>query len=80
MLHRIAAALGQSIEIRFVPQAKGGRGRRPNAAILEPLAPERVQQKVENCFRWGAQFSKALEPFQKPANANYQRVRLMNHN
>jgi len=37
MLHRIAAALGQSVEIRFLPPAKGGRGRRPNTAILEPV-------------------------------------------
>ena len=37
MLHRIAAALGQCIEIRFLPQQKVPRGRRPNAAILEPV-------------------------------------------
>ena len=38
MLHRIAAALGQCVEIRFLPPAKAGRGRRPNTAILEPVA------------------------------------------
>jgi ribosome-binding protein aMBF1 (putative translation factor) len=37
MLHRIAAALGQYVEIRFLPTAKAGRGRRPNTAILEPV-------------------------------------------
>jgi ribosome-binding protein aMBF1 (putative translation factor) len=36
-LHRIAAALGQCVEIRFLPPAKGGRGRRPNTAIVEPV-------------------------------------------
>ena len=36
MLHRIAAALGQCVEIRFLPPSKAGRGRRPNTAILEP--------------------------------------------
>ncbi len=36
MLHRIAAALGQCIEIRFLSPAKVPRGRRPNTAILEP--------------------------------------------
>lgn len=36
MLQRIAAALGQCIEIRFLPPAKAGRGRRTDAAILEP--------------------------------------------
>ena len=30
MLHRIAAALGQCVGIRFLPPAKAGRGRRPN--------------------------------------------------
>ena len=34
MLHRIAAALGQCIEIRFLPPARIPRGRRSNAAIL----------------------------------------------
>src|SRR6266568_3936614 len=34
MLHRIAAALGQCVEIRFLPAAKV-RGRRSNTAILE---------------------------------------------
>mgnify|MGYP001369079745 CR=1 FL=1 len=38
MLHRIAAALGQCVEIRFLRPAKAGRGRRPNTAILEPVA------------------------------------------
>jgi ribosome-binding protein aMBF1 (putative translation factor) len=37
MLHRIAAALGQCVEIRFLPPAKAARGRRPNTAILEPV-------------------------------------------
>src|SRR3984957_16006782 len=37
MLHRIAAALGQSIEIRFLPPAKAGRARRTDAAVLEPV-------------------------------------------
>jgi ribosome-binding protein aMBF1 (putative translation factor) len=37
MLHRIAAALGQCVEIRFLPPAKAGRGRGPNRAILEPV-------------------------------------------
>ena len=37
MLHRIAAALGQCIEIRFLPPEKAARGRRPNTAILEPV-------------------------------------------
>src|SRR6266852_4071543 len=37
MLHRIAAALGQCVEIRFLPLAKVGRDRRPNTAILEPV-------------------------------------------
>ena len=37
MLHRIAAALGQCVEIRFLPPAKAGRGRRPNTVILEPV-------------------------------------------
>ena len=37
MLHRIAAALGQCIEIRFLPAGKAARGRRPNTEILEPV-------------------------------------------
>ena len=37
MLQRIAAALGQSLEIRFLPSAKTMRGRRPDAAVLEPV-------------------------------------------
>ena len=37
MLHRIAAALGQCVEIRFLPPAKAGRARRTNTAILEPV-------------------------------------------
>ena len=37
MLHRIAAALGQCVEIRFLPPAKAGHDRRPNTAILEPV-------------------------------------------
>jgi ribosome-binding protein aMBF1 (putative translation factor) len=36
MLHRIAASLGQCLEIRFLHQSKRGRGRRADAAILEP--------------------------------------------
>lgn len=38
MLQRIAAALGQCIEIRFLKPEKAPRGRRSNAAILEPAA------------------------------------------
>jgi ribosome-binding protein aMBF1 (putative translation factor) len=38
MLHRIAAALGQCIEIRFLTPEKTARGRRADAAILEPAA------------------------------------------
>ena len=38
MLHRIAAALGQCVEIRFRPPAKAVRDRWPNTAILEPVA------------------------------------------
>jgi ribosome-binding protein aMBF1 (putative translation factor) len=38
MLHRIAAALGQRIEIRFLTPKKAARGRRSDAAILEPVA------------------------------------------
>jgi ribosome-binding protein aMBF1 (putative translation factor) len=37
MLQRIAAALGRCVEIRFLPPAKAGRGRRAEAAILEPV-------------------------------------------
>ena len=37
MLHRIAAARGQCVEIRFLSPGKAGRGRRPNTAILEPV-------------------------------------------
>ena len=38
MLHRIATALGQCVEIRFLPPTKSGRGHRPNSAILEPVS------------------------------------------
>ena len=38
MLHRIAVALGQCVEIRFMPPDKVSRGRRTNAAILEPVS------------------------------------------
>jgi len=38
MLQQIAAALGQCLEIRFLPPAKAGRGRRVNTAILEPFS------------------------------------------
>src|SRR4029077_12820875 len=38
MLHRIAAALGQCVEIRFLPPGRVPRGRRSNAAVLEPAA------------------------------------------
>lgn len=37
MLQRIAAALGQRLEIRFSPPARTGRARRPGVAILEPV-------------------------------------------
>jgi ribosome-binding protein aMBF1 (putative translation factor) len=37
MLQRIAAALGQRLEIRFLSPAKAGRDRRKNVAILEPV-------------------------------------------
>jgi ribosome-binding protein aMBF1 (putative translation factor) len=37
MLQRIATALGQSLEIRFLPPAKSGRRRRAETAILEPV-------------------------------------------
>jgi ribosome-binding protein aMBF1 (putative translation factor) len=38
MLQRIAAALGQCLEIRFLAPEKAAHGHRSNAAILEPLA------------------------------------------
>ena len=38
MLHRIAAALGQCIEIRFLPPARIPHGRRSNAALLAPVS------------------------------------------
>jgi ribosome-binding protein aMBF1 (putative translation factor) len=37
MLQRIAAALGQCIEIRFLAPGKAARGRRTTTAILEPV-------------------------------------------
>jgi ribosome-binding protein aMBF1 (putative translation factor) len=37
MLQRIAAALGQALEIRFLPLAKTNRGRRADTAILEAV-------------------------------------------
>src|SRR5271170_7118515 len=37
MLQRIATALGQCLEIRFLTPAKAGRGRRVDTAILEPV-------------------------------------------
>src|SRR5258708_4785391 len=37
VLQRIAAALGQCVEIRFLTPAKAGRDRRQNTAILEPV-------------------------------------------
>jgi ribosome-binding protein aMBF1 (putative translation factor) len=37
ILHRIAAALGQCIEIRFLAPQKAARARRSNVAILEPV-------------------------------------------
>jgi ribosome-binding protein aMBF1 (putative translation factor) len=37
MLQRIAAALGQCLEIRFLAPARTGRGRRVDTAILEPV-------------------------------------------
>ena len=37
MLQRIAAALGQCVEIRFLAPEKAPHGRRPNTAILEPV-------------------------------------------
>ena len=36
MLHRIAAALGQCVEIRFLPPQKAARGCRANIAVLQP--------------------------------------------
>jgi ribosome-binding protein aMBF1 (putative translation factor) len=38
MLQRIAAALGQCLEIRFSPPARPSRGRRADKAILQPVA------------------------------------------
>ena len=38
MLHRIAAALGQCVEIRFLPTQKTMRRWRPDTAILEPVS------------------------------------------
>lgn len=38
MLQRIATALGQCLEIRFLSPAKVGRGRRTGAAVLEPVS------------------------------------------
>jgi ribosome-binding protein aMBF1 (putative translation factor) len=37
MLQRIAAALGQRVEIRFLAPKKASRAHRINAAILEPV-------------------------------------------
>ncbi|SRR6266849_2324192 len=37
MLHRIAAALGRCVEIRFSSPAKANRGHRANTAVLEPV-------------------------------------------
>lgn len=37
MLQRIAAALGQCVEIQFLAPEKATHGRRPNSAILEPV-------------------------------------------
>ena len=37
MLHRIAAALGHCVEIRFLPQSKVSRVGRLNTAILESV-------------------------------------------
>jgi len=37
MLQRIAAALGQCLEIRFLPPAKVGRMRRSDTAVLETV-------------------------------------------
>ena len=38
MLQRIAAALGQRIEIRFLPSSKAARMGRAETAILEPVS------------------------------------------
>ena len=38
VLHRIAVALGQCIEIRFLAPQKASRVRRSGAAILEPVS------------------------------------------
>ncbi len=38
MPHRIAAALGQCIEIRFLSPSKANRGRRPQVTVLEPAS------------------------------------------
>ena len=38
MLQRIAAAVGQRVEIRFLTPQKAPRARRPEAAVLEPVA------------------------------------------
>ena len=37
MLQRIAAALGQCVEIRFLAPRRAALGRRSNAAILQPV-------------------------------------------
>ena len=36
MLQRIASALGQCLEIRFMSPSKASRGRKPDTAVLEP--------------------------------------------
>ena len=36
MLQRIASALGQCLEIRFLSPSKASRGRKPDTAVLEP--------------------------------------------
>jgi len=38
MLQRIATALGQCLEIRFLSPVKVGRGRRAASAVLEPVS------------------------------------------
>lgn len=38
MLQRIATALGQCVEIRFLTPEKAARGRRSSSAILEPVS------------------------------------------
>src|SRR5712692_6447495 len=38
LLQRIAAALGQSVEIRFLPAAKVARARRADTATLQPVS------------------------------------------